>query len=297
MFATALLPEQPRQRAEDPSAARKLFAGLLEDPVDELQVAADHPLGRPRDFGSAEELEGGPDGDHDTAVQVGLQPAHEDLLLGGSESHPDDVGTVGLHHTGNLRVVELLNLAERQLNKLHLRHIGIFMDQILLESVKNGLRGSHEDHTILAAVDDVHEDLTAAVLLETLSVDPSDVERDVAAVADGEHAAVNDLEIFGVPVCGIEDHAVGHTDVVSLVCLQLLCDAFVYGRLVEFVTDVEVVFHKNGMFLIHNCQQKIRQNYLISPFFPTRAGIYLLESLITKYKMSAVKIEHDKPIK
>lgn len=243
MFATALLPEQPRQRTEDPGAARKLLAGLLEDPVDELQVATDHPLGRPRDFGSAEELEGGPDGDHDATVQVGLQPTHEDLLLGGSEGHPNDVGTIGLHHAGNLRVVELLNLTERQLNELHLRHIGIFMDQVLLETVENGLRGPHEDHPILAAADDVHEDLTAAVLLETLSVDPSDVERNVAAVADGEHAAVYDLEIFGIPVCGIEDHAVGHTDVVGFVFLQLLCDAFVYGLLIELVTDIKICLH------------------------------------------------------
>lgn len=243
MFATALLPEQPRQRAEDPGAARKLLAGLLEDPVDELQMAADHPLGRPRDVGSAEELEGCPDGDHDATMQVGLQPAHEDLLLGGSEGHPDDVGTVGLHHAGNLRVVELLNLAERQLNKLHLRHIGIFMNQILLEPFENGLRGSHKDHPILATADDVHEDLTAAVLLKTLSVNPSDVERHVAAVADGEHAAVDNLEIFGIPVCGIEDHAVGHTDVVGLVFLQLLCDAFVYGLLVELVTDIKICLH------------------------------------------------------
>lgn len=248
MFATALLPEQPRQRTEDPGAARKLLAGLLEDPVDELQMATNHPLGCPRDFGSAEELEGGPDGDHDTAVQIGLQPAHEDLLLGGSEGHPDDVGTIGLHHAGNLRVVELLNLAERQLNELHLRHIGIFMDQILLESVENGLRGSHEDHPILATADDVHEDLTAAVLLETLSIDPSDVERHVTAVADGEHTAIYDLEIFGILVCGIEDHAVGHTDVVGFVFLQLLCDAFVYGLLIELVTDIEVVFHKRKYY-------------------------------------------------
>ena len=243
MFATALLPKQPRQRAENPGAARKLFAGLLEDPVDELQMAADHPLGCTRDFSPAEELEGSPDGDHDTAMQIGLQPAHEDLLLGSSECHPDDVGTVGLHHAGNLRVVELLNLAERQLNELHLHHIGVFLDQVLLESVENGLRGSHEDHPILAAADDVHEDLTAAVLLETLSVDPSDVERYVAAVADGEHAAIDNLEIFGIPVCGIEDHSVGHTDVVGLVFLQLLCDAFVYGLLIELVTDIKICLH------------------------------------------------------
>lgn len=139
VLASALLPEQPRQGAEDSGAARELLAGLLEDSVDELQMAANHPLGRPRDVGPAEELEGGSDGNHDAAMQIGLQPAHEELLLGGSECHPDDVGTVGLHHAGNLWVVELLNLAERQLNKLHLRHIGIFMNQVLLEPVENGL--------------------------------------------------------------------------------------------------------------------------------------------------------------
>lgn len=94
------------------------------------------------------------------------------------------------------------------------------MDEILFEPVENGLRCSHEDHAILAAANDVHEDLTAAILLKALPIDPSDVERDIAAVADGEHAAVYDLEIFGIPVCGIEDNAVGHTDVVGLILLQ-----------------------------------------------------------------------------
>lgn len=118
------------------------------------------------------------------------------------------------------------------------------MDEILLESVENGLRSSHEDHAIPAAADDVHEDLTAAILLKALPIDPSDVKRDITAVADGEHAAINDLEIFRIPVCGIEDNAVGHTDVVGLVFLQLSCDAFVYGLLIELVTNVKVVFHK-----------------------------------------------------
>lgn len=248
MLAPTLLPQQAGQRAEDPGTAHELLAGLLEDPVDEFQMAADHPPGSPRDLRSAEKLEGGAHGDHDTAMQVRFQTAHEDLLFGSSEGHPDDVGAVGFHHAGNLRVIELPDLAERQLDELHLRHIGVFMDEILFEAVENGLRGSHEDHAILAAADDVHEDLTAAILFETPPVDPSDVERDVAAVADGEHAAVDNLEIFGIPVCGIEDHTVGHTDVVGLVFLQLLCNAFVYSLLVELVTYVEVVFHKSGMF-------------------------------------------------
>lgn len=248
MLAPTLLPQQAGQRAEDPGTAHELLAGLLEDPVDEFQMAADHPPGSPRDLRSAEKLEGGAHGDHDTAMQVRFQAAHEDLLFGSSEGHPDDVGAVGFHHAGNLRVIELPDLAERQLDELHLRHIGVFMDEILFEAVENGLRGSHEDHAILAAADDVHEDLTAAVLLETLSIDPSDVERHVTAVADGEHTAIYDLEIFGILVCGIEDHAVGHTDVVGFVFLQLLCDAFVYGLLIELVTDIEVVFHKRKYY-------------------------------------------------
>lgn len=243
MLAPTLLPQQAGQRAEDPGTAHELLAGLLEDPVDEFQVTADHPLGRPRDLRPAEKLEGGAHGDHDPAMQVRFQTAHEDLLLGSAEGHPDDVGAVGLHHAGDLRVVELLDLAERQFDELHLRHIGVFLDEVLLESVENGLRSSHEDHAILAAADDIHEDLTAAILFKALPIDPSDVERDIAAVADGEHASVYDLEIFGVPVCGIEDHAVGHTDVVGFVFLQLSCDAFVYGLLVELVTNVEVVRH------------------------------------------------------
>lgn len=67
------------------------------------------------------------------------------------------------------------------------------MDEIRLKSVENGLRSSHEDHAILATANDVHEDPTAAVLLETLSVDPSDVERDVTAVANGKHTAIDNL--------------------------------------------------------------------------------------------------------
>lgn len=90
----------------------------------------------------------------------------------------------------------------------------------------------------------IHEDLTAAILLKTHPIDPLDVERDIAAVADGEHAAINDLEIFRIPVCGIEDNAVSHTDVVGLILLQLSRNAFVYGLLIELVTNVEVVFHK-----------------------------------------------------
>lgn len=243
MLAPTLLPQQAGQRTEDPGTASELLAGLLENPVDKFQMTADHPLGRPRDLRPAEKLEGGAHGDHDPAMQVRLQAAHEDLLFGSAEGHPDDVGAVGLHHAGDLRVVKLLDLAERQFDELHLRHIGVFMDEVLLESVENGLRSSHEDHAILAAADDIHEDLTAAILLKALPIDPSDVERDITAVADGEHAAVYDLEIFGIPVCGIEDHAVGHTDVVGLVFLQLSCNAFVYGLLVELVTDIKICLH------------------------------------------------------
>lgn len=68
LFAPVLLPQQAGQRLDDAPTPRQLFAGLLEDPVDELQVAADHPLGCPRDLCPAEEFERSPDSNHDTMV-------------------------------------------------------------------------------------------------------------------------------------------------------------------------------------------------------------------------------------
>ena len=97
------------------------------------------------------------------------------------------------------------------------------------------------------ATDNIHENLAAAILLIPLSINPADIEGYITTIANGEHSAVDDLEIYGIPVCGIEDNAVGYTDVVGFVFQQLSCDAFVYGLLVELVTNVEDVFHNMKM--------------------------------------------------
>ncbi len=207
--------EEGREGDDDAGAAAELLAGLFGDAVDEFEVVADHPAGSAGGLDAAVEFEGGADGDHDAAGEVGAQAGHELLLLGGAEGYPDDVGAVGLDHAGDGGVVELFDWEEGELGEGHGGDVGVHGGEVVAEAVEGGLLGAEEYHAVAAGGDDVAEDLAAAVLGEPLAVDPLDVEGDVAAVADGEHAAIDDLEVAGVAVGGVEDYAVGHADVVG----------------------------------------------------------------------------------
>lgn len=102
---------------------------------------------------------------------------------------------------------------------------------------------THENHPVFSATDNVREDLAAAVLRVALSVEPFQIERDIAAVADGEHASVDHIQIAGVAVGGGQDDAVGHADVAGLVFFKLPADGPEHFRFVELVVDVEVFLH------------------------------------------------------
>lgn len=207
--------EQPREGADYVEAAFELFAGFLADAVNELQVVADHPLGCALGVdAAAEELEGGSHAEHYAVVKMRFQPGHEFFLLGGSEGNPNNVGTIFLDHAGYCRIVEVFNVAKRQFYEFHVGNVGVGGQQVLLQAVESGLLGAEKYHAVFARGNDVMKNLAAAVLAYVHAVDPFEVEGHVAAVADGEHAAVDHLQIIGLAVGDVENNAVGHADIV-----------------------------------------------------------------------------------
>ena len=72
-------------------------------------------------------------------MQIGFQPAHEDLLFGSSYSDPNNISAIGFNYPGNSRIIEFLYLAERQFDELHLYDIGIFFLQVGFQTIQDGL--------------------------------------------------------------------------------------------------------------------------------------------------------------
>ena len=232
--------EQQGEGAEDVEAAAQLLAGFLDDAVDEFEVVAHHPLGGALRFHSAEKLERRAHGDHHSAAEVGFEFRHEYFLLRGAEGDPHYVGPVFLDHAGDRGVVEFADRQEGELDEPHAGNVGVHLFQVRFQAVECGLLRAEEDHAVLPARNDVAEYLAAAVLLAPLAVDPFDVEGDVAAVADGEHAAVDHPQILRVAVGGVENHAVGHAYIVGTGMPQPLGYGLTYAAAVKLVAYLEI---------------------------------------------------------
>lgn len=242
-FSSPFLIENGGKGGKNPEAASELFFRLGVDAVHKFQMAVYHPLGRPSGVGAAEELEGCPYGNQNTAVQMRLHFAHEDLLFGSAQRHPDDVGLVPLDDAGQLFVVKIIYITVGQVVERHVCDARVRLRQVLFQSGQRSGRGAHEDHAVFPHADNVHEDLAAAVLSVAFAVEPFQIERDIAAVADGEHASVDDVQIVGIAVGGGQDDAVRHADVAGFVFFQLAVDGAKHLRLVKLVVDVKVFLH------------------------------------------------------
>lgn len=242
-FASVFLHEEPGERAYDPGAASRLLFRLGEDAVDELQMAAHHPFRGALHVLSAEELERGSDGDHHSAAEMRLQAVHEDLLLRGPEGDPDYVGSVGIHHPGYRGIVEAVDVAERELVEEHAADGRVETGEVVPQAAEGLLGSAEEGHAVFPGGDYVAEDLAAAVLVITSSVDPSYVQGHKTAVAKGKHASVHDRAVFRVAVYAVEDDAVGHAYVAGSAGGGALADTPVDAFGIEFVVNVEVRCH------------------------------------------------------
>lgn len=236
-------PQQSGQGRHNAPATLQLLLRFFVDAVYKLQVMLHHPFRRPLHVRSAVELKGSPHRYHHPPFQVRFQQTHKDLLLRCSQGHPYDVRPVLLDGACYLRVVKVLHLSEGQLYELHPLHLRVHFRQSVVQPVQCLLRSPHENHAILPSRHDVPEDLASAVLFIPLSIDPLQVQRHVAAVADGEHSPVHHLQVFRVPVCVVQNHSVRHSDVVRLSFLHLPVDAFPHRLAVKFISDVEICLH------------------------------------------------------
>lgn len=241
--------EEAREGAHDVEAAAELLARFRAQTVDELEMVTDHPAGGAAGVDAAEELECGAYGYHDAAAQMGLEPRHEIFLLRSAQGHPDDVSAVGLDHAGDSGVVEVLDTAEGKFDELHAGYIGIDGGEVFLQSVQNILLGTEEDHAVAPAPDNISENLAPAVLAIVCAVDPADIERHITAVADGEHASVDHIEIMLLSVGGIENDTVGHADIVGSGALQPLRDGLVDTLAPKLIADIEIIIHDWLMIL------------------------------------------------
>ena len=134
-------------------------------------------------------------------------------------------------------------MTERELDEFHAGHVGVELGEVFLQRVEDGLLCTEEDHPVTAARHDVEEYLAPAVLAVFLAVYHADVEWDIRAVADGEHSAVDHLEILGEAVGDVHDDPVGNADVVRTLPWQPLGYGLVHSPAVELVVYVEIGLH------------------------------------------------------
>ena len=87
------------------------------------------------------------------------------------------------------------------------------------------------------------EDLAAAILLVALAVDPLDIERHEPAVADREHAAVDHLKVIRPAVGRVEDHAVGHADIVRARRAEAAFDSAMHLIALHLIAYIEISLH------------------------------------------------------
>ena len=113
-------------------------------------MRSDHPGGSTFLVKSAIELECRSYGDHYAVTEVRAEAMHEIFLLGGTESYPDDIGSIFRYGLCCGRIIEVLDSAERQFYKLHSGDIGVEGDKIFLQGVEDRLLGAEEYHTVAA---------------------------------------------------------------------------------------------------------------------------------------------------
>ena len=206
-------------------------------------MVAQHPLGSAPFALTAEKLERGSYGYHHAMLQVWFELRHEYLLLRRAQRHPHYIRPVGCEHTGDSRVVKIVDCAEWQLIEQHLPNVWIKSAELLAQSIEGCLVGTEESHAIAPLAHYVAEDVTATVLTIAPAIEQAQVERHIAAVADGEHATVDHTAISLIAVNRVEYHTVGHTDIVSSAAGYLVGNSVVDFGLVKFVSYVEVCIH------------------------------------------------------
>ena len=92
-----------------------------------------------------------------------------------------------LDHFRDGMVVKFIYLAERKLIECHTVYPVVNLCKVCLQPVQDFLGCAHEEHPVFLCLDKVHEYLATAVLLMPDVADPFHIERNIAAVANGEY--------------------------------------------------------------------------------------------------------------
>ena len=82
----------------------------------------------------------------------------------------------------------------------HVVDARIDLRQMAFQPIQRRLRSTQESHAITTLMNNIHEDLTSAVLLALDTIDPSQIQRHITAVANREHRPVYHLTISRVAI-------------------------------------------------------------------------------------------------